>query len=303
MISTEASGPLPANEQLMREYLLASKNRLAAGSVRQYEESLGEFIDALGATALADVSASTVRTYFNERTREMGNVADSRRWAPRTAAKHHTALHRFFMYLVLHEHVAGNPVDGYQVPRFEVTEQSTVPDSTLDLLLQYIEKQIPVPKDSEGSEQPEDVAKTKTPKFDSHTALYILDAALYGFMHEWGTRVTETTHIQFSDIILRGENELFAGIRNTRGAVRMYPISGELLVNYMRWIELRATLEKAKGHENYLFVHPWTGCRITRQRSNKRLRVLAGEAGLDETKIATVTPREFRRLAKAGFRE
>jgi len=56
---------------------------------------------------------------------------------------------------------------------------------------------------------------------------------------------------------------------------------------------------KHHGHEDFLFVRPWTGYRVSRQRANRRIRLLAAHTGVDAELVKTLTPRGIRhRFAK-----
>ncbi len=273
-VANDAGGALPENADLVRRYLLVRSGRLLTNSFKQYTESLGEFITAIGPMPLADVAVEDIAMYFQQRTRDATNPADSRRWMPRTAAKHHSALNRFFRFLVKNHLAANNPVEDYELQRFEPSEPVIIDNDTFDAIFRHIEAQIAI----------------VSPRI---AALYILDAAVLSFMDGWGVRVTEASRVLSSDIILQ-DNELYARLRQKGNKVRLYPITGRLLTNYMRWIKVRTMIRKHSGHEDFLFVHPWTGYRISRQRANQRLRRLASDAGVDGEVVGKLTPHKLR---------
>ncbi|MGI8547185.1 MAG: tyrosine-type recombinase/integrase [Gemmatimonadaceae bacterium] len=266
--------PLPANADLARRYLLVRSGRLLKNSLTQYTESLGEFVTAIGPMPLADVEIDDVAAYFNVRTRDATDRADARRWSPRTAAKHRSALNKFFRYLVKQRIIPANPVEDYELQRFRPAEPVIIGNEAFDTLFRHIESKI-------------------TTSDDRIAALYILDATVLGFMDGWGVRVTEATSVFMSDVVLE-RNELYARLRQKANKVKPYPITGHLLGSYMRWLRVRARVTKRPGHEDFLFVHPWTGYRISRQRANKRLRRLALDAGLDEAVVERLTPHKLR---------
>lgn len=96
----------------MRSHVSARGHSLLSNSLNQYKESLGEFV-AVTQMSLAAVTDGGVAAYFGARTRDPVDSTDARRWSPRTAAKHRSALNKFFRFLVQTHQVASNPVEHF----------------------------------------------------------------------------------------------------------------------------------------------------------------------------------------------
>ena len=227
----------------MRSHVSARGHSLLSNSLNQYKESLGEFVAVTGQMSLAAVTDGDVAAYFRARTRAPVDSTDARRWSPRTAAKHRSALNKFFRFLVKTHQVANNPVEHFELQRFDPAPPIAIDDDAFGEVFVHIESRI----------------ADSTPR---SAALYVLDAAILSFMDGWGLRVSEASRIRSSDIILQ-DRDLYANLRLKGNKTSLYPITGRLLTNYVRWIKIRAAVPKHLGHEDFLFVHPWTGYRVS----------------------------------------
>ncbi len=73
-----------------------------------------------------------------------------------------------------------------------------------------------------------------------------------------------------------------------------YPITGIVGQAFVRWLKVRSAMTPAVGHEDFVFLHPTSGRRITRKQISARLRVLARAAGLDAVVVRALSPHKLR---------
>lgn len=179
----------------MRSHLSARGHSLLSNSLNQHKESLGEFVAVTGQVSLADVTDGDVAAYFRARTRDPVDSTDARRWSPRTAAKHRSALNKFFKFLVKTHQVASNPVEHFELQRFDPAPPIAIDDAFGEVFV-HIESRI---ADSTSR----------------CAALYVLDPAILSFMDGCGLRVSEASRVRSSDIILQ-DRDLYANLRLKR---------------------------------------------------------------------------------------
>lgn len=91
-----------------------------------------------------------------------------------------------------------------------------------------------------------------------------------------------------------GATEVRVWVRKKGHKPKEYPVCGVVLRAYLRWLAVRRTIVPLPRHEDALFLHPWTGHRISRQRAWHRLRQLAAEAGLSHDVRRALSPHQLR---------
>jgi hypothetical protein len=127
-----------------------------------------------------------------------------------------------------------------------------------------------------------------TPTAPRRAALYALDSALLRLMDRLALHVSEASRIRMA-AVCEGErpdggSEVWVWVHKKGNKPREYPLSGVVLTAYLRWLYLRKEVTAGPRHEDYLFIHPWTGYRVSRQRAWHRLKRLARKAGLPLTR-------------------
>jgi integrase/recombinase XerD len=168
------------------------------------------------------------------------------------------------------------------LPRAERPRPVVVAADAVDRLSAHVERQI----------------AALTPTEPRRTALYTLDAAVLRLMDRLVLRVSEASHIRVAAVGVGerpdGGTEVRVCVHKKGSKPREYPLSGVVLTAYLRWLYLRKELTVRPRHEDYLFIHPWTGYRVSRQRAWHRLKRLAREAGLPHGVRKVISPHKLR---------
>jgi site-specific recombinase XerD len=286
-------GPPAARVALatIERYLSLRATRLGERTIDAYRRDLVRFVLAL-ATApgappvrgslLSAVTPEQVAEYLRARFREPGRPDDRRAWSVRTAHRVRAILHAFFAWAHRAGLVPANPVSEVQLPRVERARPRVVPATAIEQLFVYVERRITELTDTDPR----------------RAALYVLDAAVLRLLDRLALRVSEATTLRLTDLLVGtrpdGAMEVRAWVRKKGHKPKEYPVCGIVLRAYHRWLAVRRTVEPLPGHEDALFVHPWTGHRVSRQRAWHRLRQLAKEAGLSHEVRRHLSPHQLR---------
>jgi integrase/recombinase XerD len=139
-----------------------------------------------------------------------------------------------------------------------------------------------------------DHVETKIQLAEPRTAqLYVLDAAIMRFLYGTALRVSEATYLRLSMLVRQDGYRGFQVVRKG-GREMFYPVSGSVEEAYERWMRLRSHLVVPPRYRDFVFVHPWTGRRLSRRRSWNRLRRIAEEAGLPEEICNQISAHKLR---------
>lgn len=121
--------------------------------------------------------------------------------------------------------------------------------------------------------------------------------AVLHLMERLALRVSKASGIRLSHMRILdtadGE-ELQAHVMKNGNKRRVYPIADVVLDACARWLQVRKDVAERPGHDNFLFVHPWTGHRVSRQRAWHRVKRLAAEASLPDAVVAALSPHKLR---------
>ena len=138
------------------------------------------------------------------------------------------------------------------LPRAERPRPVVVSADAVDRLFAHVEAQI----------------AELTPAAPRRAALYALDAALLRLMDRLALRVSEASHIRMAAVVdgarPDGGSEVRVWVQTKGNKLREYPLSGVVLTAYLRWPYLRKEVPARPRHEDYVFIHPWTGYRVSR---------------------------------------
>lgn len=263
-----------APSALVERYLRFRATRLSRSTVAAYRADLLHFTASLSGRSLLSATADDVAAWFHANTRTEDDPDDGRPWSARTAHRRRASLHRFYQWALKQELVRRNPVEAIELPRFHRRPPCLVAAADIERIFTYLEEQI----------QRGDVRRAKR---------CILDAAIFRLMERLALRVSEAAGIRLSRLST-ADNELRAWVAKKGNKPKIYPIVGVVRGAFVRWLEVRAHIQAIPGHEDFVFVDPATGRRVTRQRVWSRLRQTACGAGLEATTIRALTPHKLR---------
>lgn len=290
---TRAASPalaLPPDFPLVDRYLTLRATRLGRRTLVSYRADLVAFATALGTTALLAARSDDVAAWFRANLRDPADPTDPRPWTARTAHRRRAALNGFYEWARRQELLVRNPVDDVELPRFQRPAPVVIGAEPLERLFTHIEDRITVANDR--------IAQ-----------LYVLDAAVLRLMEHLALRVSEASGIRLSQVRTvktPAGPELQARVMKKGNKPKLYPLTDIVLAAYQRWLRVRQHVTPVSGHEDFLFIHPWTGYRVSRQRAWQRLKRLAAEAGVPEATVAALSPHKLRhararRMLDAGW--
>jgi integrase/recombinase XerD len=228
------------------------------------------------------MAPESLALWFRARLRDAGQPDDARRWSLRTAHRKRVTLRTFYEWARRAGLVARNPAADLDLPRAERPRPVVVSADAVDRIFAHLEQQI----------------AEFTPTQPRRAALYALDAAVLRLTDRLALRVSEASNIRMAAVLegVRpdGGSEVQVWVHKKGNEPREYPLSGVVLTAYLRWLYLRKEVTARPRHEDYLFIHPWTGCRVSRQRAWHRLKRLACEAGLPHVVRQIISPHKLR---------
>ena len=228
----------------------------------------------MGRRALLSATPDDIAAWFHAHTRDDSDPTDPRRWSVRTAHRRRDTLMGFFRWALRERLVRRNPVESVELPRFYRRPPRLVSLADIERIFTYAEARL---------------AAADTPD----TALLTLDVAVLRLMERLALRVSEAAGIRLSRLsTVNGELRAWIAKKGNKPAT--YPITGIVGEAFVRWLKLRSTLTPAAGHEDFVFLHPALGRRITRYQIWARLRVLARAGGLDELVLQSLSPHKLR---------
>jgi site-specific recombinase XerD len=272
-----------ADLPLVERYLALRSTRLSERTVVAYRRELSGFAADVGGDAVVlAMMPEAIALWFRARLRDPARADDYRPWSLRTAHRKRVTLRTFHEWLRRTGLVAHNPVAGLDLPRAERPRPVVVAADAVDRLFAHVERRI----------------ADLTPTEPRRAALYALDAAVLRLMDCLALRVSEASHIRMAavreGIRPDGGSEVRVWVHKKGNRPREYPLSGVVLTAYLRWLYLRKEVTARPRHEDYLFLHPWTGYRVSRQRAWHRLKRLAREAGLPHAVRRVISPHKLR---------
>ncbi|GAC1649851.1 MAG: site-specific tyrosine recombinase XerD [Gemmatimonadaceae bacterium] len=269
------SGRLRArNHALIDRYINVRTTGLGRASVAAYRADLLDFARFLDATSLLDATADEVATWFSTNLRAAEDPDDKRRWGSRTAHRRRASLRRFYEWARRQQLIESNPLESIELPRYYREPPIIVEPEHIARLLTFAESR------SNSVDRP-------------LAALALLDLTVLRLMERLALRVSEAVGIRLSQVRPAG-SELQAWIMKKGNKPKIYPLAGVVLEAYARWLRIRRTIESARGHEDFVFVDPRTGRRITRQLVWARLKRLGAAAGLPTDAARVLSPHKLR---------
>ena len=264
----------PANRLLIEEYVDVRQLGLAVNSASAYRRDLMDFARYLDTKSLVDVTDMDIVGWFTTMLRDDANPNDDRPWSMRTTHRKRSTLSRFYAWARKKKGLTVNPAEDVELSRYYRPPPVVIARPDLSQLFRYLEEKITI-----ADPRP--------------YQLYVLDLAVFRLMDHLLLRVTEASHLRLSRMTT-AEGELQVTITKKRKKTKVYPVVGAVREAYDRWLRVRRTVTPRAGHEDYVFIHPYTGYRISRQRAWHRLQKLGAEAGLSSDVVDTFSPHKLR---------
>ncbi len=170
--------------------------------------------------------------------------------APRSLRRLVSGIRALFRYLVAENYLETNPALLLEPPQIGLHLPSVLSVGEIDAMIEAIDP-------------------------DSPQALR--DRALMETLYGCGLRVSELINLEINRLNL---DEGYLSVVGKGSKERLVPM-GEVTVDILRqWLEQRASGKIYPGEENYVFLAPRTGRRITRMRVFDIVKHLAREAGI-----------------------
>lgn len=199
------------------------------------------FLEAEG-VEIADVTPEVLQSF-------MASLIDCG-LSPRSMARTVSGIRAFFRFLQLEGRISSNPALLLELPRagFHLPEVLAVEE--IDAMIASI---------------------------DSRAREAVRDRALIETLYGCGLRVSELINLQMDALFLEeGYLTVFGKGRKQR-LVPLGEVTADALIE---WLDERATGKIQPGEENYVFLAPRTGRRITRIRVFDIVKALADRAGI-----------------------
>lgn len=191
---------------------------------------------------LADVTIDTLQNF-------MASLIDCG-LSPRSMARTVSGIRSFFRFLQMEGHISSNPALLLELPRagFHLPEVLAVEE--IDLMIDSI---------------------------DSSTREAVRDRAMIETLYGCGLRVSELINLQMDALFLE---EGYLTVFGKGRKQRLVPL-GEVTADALTlWLNERADGKIKPGEENFVFLSPRTGRRITRIRVFDIVKTLASRAGI-----------------------
>ncbi|MCM1309924.1 MAG: tyrosine recombinase [Bacteroides sp.] len=222
--------------------------RLEAGSAdnsrQAYVRDAGRLLDFLEAEGMTpeDVTVDTLHSFMVS-LMELG-------LSPRSMRRMLSGTRAFFKYMVVENKVASNPALLIEPPQIGLHLPSVLSVEEIDAMIAAI---------------------------DSQSREAIRDRALIETLYGCGLRVSELINLQVGKLNLADGYLSVIGKGSKERLVPLGQVTADALSD---WLAQRAEGKICPGEENYVFLAPRTGRRITRMRVFDIVRRLAARAGI-----------------------
>ena len=112
-------------------------------------------------------------------------------------------------------------------------------------------------------------------------------------MDRLALRVSEAVNIRLSSVTTVA-GELHVRIVKKGNKPKAYPLSGVVRDSYVRWMEVRRSVDVVPQHRDFAFIDPRTGRHISRQLVWARIKRLGKLAGLPADVVDVLSPHKLR---------
>lgn len=266
----------PADLELIERYLQLRATRLLAGSMQAYRTDLRQFATILGCSGLLGAESDDVASWIATRVRDPKDPDDPRPWSRRTARRKLSSLSGFYTWARRESLIERDPTENIELAPYYRPRPYRMDEQDLDILFDHLDFRIEV-----SLEEPE------------RRAMYVLDRAMFRFCYNLALRVTEACDARFSRLEKSaGESQLT--VVRKRDRIDVYPLTGIVRTSLESWLSVRRGLGVVRGHDDFIFLHPRHGRRVSRQRCSSRLKRAAREAGLDDAVVDNLSIHKLR---------
>jgi integrase/recombinase XerD len=273
------------NAGTIRRFLDALANEQRPITTRSaYRADLEHFASELGPQSLLAVTKDDVSSWLANNTRmRPEDPARGRSWTAKTRNRKLAALKAFYRWATDPDQalMPRSPAENVRTLKVPRTDPVRLTERDLGKLFNYLDQQIAL-------------------RDERHSRLFLLDLATLRLCYHLGLRISEALTMRFSH---RTRNTRGSGVQDgdflwefrTKGDnIREDLIAGVVRVDLERWLRVRATIAAKPGASDYVFLHPWTGRRVTRKRAWERLNKAGEAVGLAEEVREVLSPHKLR---------
>jgi site-specific recombinase XerD len=273
----------PTEDAVLIQRFLDARSDLREHRQAAYLRDLQEFSHFLEPYGLRAATTGDIRAWVTTMMRDPADPDDLRPWSNRTVRRALSAINGFFGWA----RCAGEITS---VPDIDLPPALTrVPPAALSTsMVQSVFTVIEV-----GLREATDLDEVE---------LLVLDRLIFHLCYDLGPRISEASGIRLS-AVREVDGELRVSVEVKGGALREYPLVGRVREAWDRWMRIRRRIQPVLGHEDYAFLHPWTGYRVSRRRAWTRLRMYGRRAGLPERVMSRLNPHSLRHSGARHLRE
>lgn len=180
--------------------------------------------------------------------------------APRSIARHLSALRSFYRFLVVDGYIEQDPTELLESPKVPKHLPAVLTIAEMERLLGMMDLSLPQER---------------------------RDHCIVEMLYSCGLRVTELCQLKLSDLFL---DEGFLRVTGKGSKQRLVPISSRAIKELGLWLQERAHISIKPGEEDYVFVSHARGRRVSRITVFHNIKDYALRAGIRKN----ISPHTFR---------
>lgn len=245
----------PAHPTLMRRYrqYLQLEKGLSPLTVKAYADDLRKLLDFLAPeTDIRSVTDAEIHQFLAA----LHDVGIN----PRSQARILSGIRSFFRFLCLEKEIEQDPTELIQAPRIPKRLPEVLTLQEVDAIKQQIDLSLP-----EG----------------------VRNRAIIETLYSCGLRVSELCDLRLSNLFLE---QSFIKVTGKGSKERLVPISPCAIADLRHWFLHRNLIAVRPGHEDYVFISPRRGTKLSRITVFHWVKRLAALAGIKKD----ISPHTFR---------
>lgn len=246
---------VPAHPTLMRRYrqYLQLEKGLSPLTVKAYADDLRKLLDFLApGTDIRSVTDAEIHQFLAA----LHDVGIN----PRSQARILSGIRSFFRFLCLEKEIEQDPTELIQAPRIPKRLPEVLTLQEVDAIKQQIDLSLP-----EG----------------------VRNRAIIETLYSCGLRVSELCDLRLSNLFLE---QSFIKVTGKGSKERLVPISPCAIADLSHWFLHRNLIAVRPGHEDYVFISPRRGTKLSRITVFHWVKRLAALAGIKKD----ISPHTFR---------